>query len=304
MNRTVLFLAAGLLTGLTSASAAEPNPLSGFHWTNDDPACAPFDTEPPTCPTPNPRGLVPTVPLEWGDAARSVVWQGRLHCASGAMPDVVRTGSQAVADVQGTEGQSPVGAMNQIAEEMGLSPEARDTEMIDRWVVQCPGEAERVWFASIYRCGDPCLPEGFRLAPRAALDPLVAAGRAGDVAAARQALKGWEGFELPVRLLLDTAVAVGASETVIEAFGLLNKLEVATVSDAGMAAQAFSFTGEKARGRQMLQVVAEGAGAEDSTRRELFCVLAKVADNAGVKRDATRYRKEACGRDVGCCPAE
>lgn len=293
-------LAAVLLGGVVLAAAAMRYSVGSWRVDAETP-CQVLLGDPPDCETPNPRGRIPTEPLEWGRAARAELWQGRLHCATGALPRAQRF-SMSVKGVKGST-TPPKLPLAPPAEDPDEPSTVDDAEMIDSWVVACPGETERRWYTSTYRCGDPCLPEGFRVAPLAVLADLEGAIEAGDAQAAEQAIQGSEDLELPVRLLLKAAITASDPKLVLKAVGHLEALNLPTTMDRVRKAAALLATGAAAPGRQLLKTLADEASSGEIPPRDLLCLLAEIAETGDLRSDAASYREAACGTEKECCAA-
>ena len=155
-------MTAALLSATSAWSACaqrEPARLERFD-------AAPRQRLAPSCPTPTlevdaqqcqalPAGYgeLATMPLEWGAGASSgrSLWFGRMTCASGGSPRVERLDMVGPAPRTPTSPKSP------------LMVEALD--IVERWQITCPGQAPRVVYHNLYRCGSPCPPRGLELLP-------------------------------------------------------------------------------------------------------------------------------------------
>lgn len=154
----------------------EPSLLPGMTEPPGSCISALEDLDPGRCDRVGPgRGLSPEQPLEWGPAAIGTLWHGRLVCPSGADPEVIRL----EASIPSPTSESPPSGFP--------TPGA---EWLDAWSVRCPGDPQpRTWFASMFRCGDPCPPAGFRLVPGRAMERFVASRGAFEADQAAEALE-------------------------------------------------------------------------------------------------------------------
>jgi hypothetical protein len=174
MPPRVLALAAGLLL-LSCAAPSDrepPEPAVARAVAPDEvpsargePRCVERDedldvTAECTGALPEGYGTTREQPLEWGpgNASGGTLYFNRLICPSGAAPYVNRTGSV---------GGAPV------ASSAPLVLNLPSADILDRWEVHCPTAPPRIWYANMYRCGNPCPPDGFEVLPVVALDALV-----------------------------------------------------------------------------------------------------------------------------------
>lgn len=111
-------------------------------------------------------GLSPQDPAEWGfGAGTRTLWFGRLMCGDGTMPDIHRAGNIGPAPNPSSSPKSDV--------------EMATVDILDKWVVQCPGEPQpTVVYHNMYRCGSPCPPRDFKLLPGEAFRAYIDSQRA------------------------------------------------------------------------------------------------------------------------------
>jgi len=172
------------------------------------------DLDPAACLEVPPKyGLSRKAPLEWGLGATGTLWFGRLVCPGGADPDVVRLGS---ISTKAPRSDSPPSGVPNFG-----------GDILDAWSVSCPGgPEEQTWYSNMYRCGNPCPPEGFSvmsaegmrlwLASRKAYD----AGRSADAhQLAREAAEAWPASERIQYWLGVTALDQRDLHTALDAFG-------------------------------------------------------------------------------------
>ena len=149
-----------------------PHPATG-RAADASEGCPTADFDPPVCQDPA-RGSTPALPLEIGDAGRSVLWFNRVACADGGEPQVVRNGSLGEAPTPTASPRNP--ATNWFG-----------NDTLDEWTVFCRGAPEVTLYVDLYRCGDVCVPPSIQVLPHA-LDVEFAAAqaaeKAGDLAAA------------------------------------------------------------------------------------------------------------------------
>ncbi|MCB9681705.1 MAG: hypothetical protein H6733_09560 [Alphaproteobacteria bacterium] len=186
------------------------------------PACVALASAPPPTCTPDPgAGTDPRHALAWAEQATGSLWSGRLLCPSGALANATRVQWRAQAHQESLpESQARIDAGDLI-----------DVDIVDRWTVSCPGEDDHVWFANIYRCGNPCPPDGFTVFP----DEAAAAVRTGyaqlelgdtlnaSLLAAR-ALSAAPDTEPPYRLLYQIALKSQKVDTALKALDALEEL--------------------------------------------------------------------------------
>lgn len=169
-----------LLTTEQSPPARPVNSLTGGHSEPAEPAvsltgeqsapatafesgppigCPDDDFDPRSCPATLPAGYgrSPDAALEWGRYAIGELGRGRLSCPGGAWPTVVRQGS-VNATTPSASPRSPVPKYE----------ESESPDLLDRWLVTCPGQPALTLYGNIYRCGNPCPPPPLGFTPAAA----------------------------------------------------------------------------------------------------------------------------------------
>ncbi len=135
-------------------------------------------------------GLSAETPAEWGfGAGTRTLWFGRLTCPSGAMAEITHIESIEASTTSSTQ-KSPMAT--------------EEPDVIDIWEVNCPGTTPPTKiFHNMYRCGNPCPPQGTKLLPAAAYQLYIESYKAHEAAAhedalelARQAYEQAPNFEL------------------------------------------------------------------------------------------------------------
>lgn len=152
---------------LTGCTAPEQNQVLNKVPSQKKPSyTCPYASMPVSgCSNKSVLGLSPTNPAEWGmDGGGKTLWFGRLTCASGAIPKIVR---------EKTYGRAPSPSTS------SASPSTEGTlDVLDQWLVSCPDKASFRLFHNIYRCGDPCPPGLLKLMPSNAFEHYKSSQRA------------------------------------------------------------------------------------------------------------------------------
>jgi hypothetical protein len=270
---------------------------------SEAPECPSRDTDPaPRCAeaTPPTYGHRPEEPLEIGTAgAGTVLWFDRLLCASGAKPDVRRIGAAG-------HPVTPSRATGSLA----LGAAGATSELLDRWEVRCPGEAEpRTLYTNMYRCGLICPPPPFRVlssATQRRLGESDARRRDQKWAAALAFLDDVpeleQGLE-PVLLQRARALAsVGRHQDAEAAYGRALALDRDDVDARLGQAKAKRELGDEAFYARVVVELAASVSADHDLYAEIQCAAGLALRKGGRVGEGEAKVEEACAEGyVPCC---
>ncbi|MCB9797053.1 MAG: hypothetical protein H6741_30580 [Alphaproteobacteria bacterium] len=243
-------------------------------------------------------GRSPENPLEWGNAAGgNQMGFGRLICPNGATAVVSRNGNIGVVKYGSS---SPASDTYSFGDE--------PTDILDEWTLICPDQEPELLYSNMYRCGDPCPPQGLRLMQadaRRAMAECSIALDAGDVEGAMtQALRAVE-LEPDVDvswMYLGIAQTMGGDDP-----GALISMERALSIDPSAttprlyAALAAEATKDWDKAELHARTFLEAVDGESEVQAEMQCVRALALEQLGDPSAVDSKKRSACEAGVARC---